>query len=198
MSSSVVHDADPIVVCGMAIRLPGGVKNTQDFWDLMINKKSGLIPIPKERWNLEGFYSSVPRWGTIQNKECYMFDDRDLTKFDASYFSCGEKEIERMDPMQRQLLEITRECLDNAGETNWRGQEVGCYVGNFSSDWQDDLSMDPHASGLYRGSGYLDFLQPNRVSYEFGWTGPRYSSPSPTTSLFLTHISLTGNWTLVC
>ena len=51
MSSSVANDADPIVICGMAIRLPGGVKNTRDFWDLMINKKSGLIPIPKERWN---------------------------------------------------------------------------------------------------------------------------------------------------
>lgn len=74
--------------------------------------------------------------------------------------------------MQRQLLEIARECLDNAGETDWNGKEIGCYVGNFSSDWQDSLSLDPHSGGLYRGSGYLDFLQPNRISYEFGWTGP--------------------------
>ncbi|EXF77657.1 polyketide synthase [Colletotrichum fioriniae PJ7] len=172
--SSEMDTSDPIAIVGMAVRLPGGVKNTEDFWNLMMNKQSGLIPIPKERWNSEGFYSPVAKWGTVQNKEAYMFSqaDNDLTKFDASYFTCGEKEIERMDPMQRQLLEIARECLDNAGETNWRGQEIGCYVGNFSSDWQDDLSMDPHASGLYRGSGYLDFLQPNRVSYEYGWTGP--------------------------
>ncbi|KAI8194760.1 Highly reducing polyketide synthase gloL [Colletotrichum sp. SAR 10_65] len=172
--SSEMDASDPIAIVGMAVRLPGGVRNTEDFWDLMMNKRSGLIPIPKERWNSEGFYSPVAKWGTVQNKEAYMFSqaDNDLTKFDASYFTCGEKEIERMDPMQRQLLEITRECLDNAGETNWRGEEIGCYVGNFSSDWQDDLSMDPHASGLYRGSGYLDFLQPNRVSYEYGWTGP--------------------------
>ncbi|TDZ16051.1 Highly reducing polyketide synthase gloL [Colletotrichum orbiculare MAFF 240422] len=167
-------ETDPIAIVGMAVRLPGGVRNTDNFWELMMNKRSGLIPIPKERWNSEGFYSPVARWGTVQNKEAYMFSqaDNDLTRFDASYFTCGEKEIERMDPMQRQLLEITRECLDNAGETGWRGEEIGCYVGNFSSDWQDDLSMDPHASGLYRGSGYLDFLQPNRVSYEYGWTGP--------------------------
>ncbi|OHF03968.1 polyketide synthase [Colletotrichum orchidophilum] len=172
--SSEMETSDPIAIVGMAVRLPGGVKNTEDFWNLMMNKQSGLIPIPKERWNSEGFYSPVAKWGTVQNKEAYMFSqaDNDLNKFDASYFTCGEKEIERMDPMQRQLLEIARECLDNAGETNWRGQEIGCYVGNFSSDWQDDLSMDPHASGLYRGSGYLDFLQPNRVSYEYGWTGP--------------------------
>ncbi|OBR04132.1 Polyketide synthase [Colletotrichum higginsianum IMI 349063] len=172
--SSDMDTSDPIAIVGMAVRLPGGVRNTEDFWNLMMDKRSGLIPIPKERWNSEGFYSPVAKWGTVQNKEAYMFSqaDNDLTKFDASYFTCGEKEIERMDPMQRQLLEIARECLDNAGETNWRGEEIGCYVGNFSSDWQDDLSMDPHASGLYRGSGYLDFLQPNRVSYEYGWTGP--------------------------
>ncbi|WYZ42233.1 hypothetical protein EsH8_V_001128 [Colletotrichum jinshuiense] len=171
---SDIGKSDPIAIVGMAVRLPGGIRNTEDFWNLMIEKRSGLIPIPKERWNTEGFYSPVPKWGTVQNKEAYMFSqaDNDLTKFDASYFTCGEKEVERMDPMQRQLLEIARECLDNAGETGWWGQEIGCYVGNFSSDWQDDLSMDPHASGLYRGSGYLDFLQPNRISYEYGWTGP--------------------------
>ncbi|KAJ4419139.1 Type I Iterative PKS [Gnomoniopsis sp. IMI 355080] len=159
-------ESNPIVICGMAVRLPGDIKNTQDFWELMMQKKSGLIPIPQSRWNLEGFYSPVQRWGTIRNKECYMLSDRDLAHFDASYFTCGEKEIEKMDPMQRQLLEIARECLDNAGEAETRNKKVGCYVGNFSSDWQDDLSMDPHASGLYRGSGYLDFLQPNRVSYD--------------------------------
>ncbi|KAJ0168676.1 Lovastatin diketide synthase LovF [Colletotrichum tanaceti] len=172
--SSDMDASDPIVIVGMAVRLPGGVRNTQDFWRLMMDKRSGLIPIPQERWNSEGFYSPAAKWGTVQNREAYMFSraDNDLAAFDASHFTCGEREIERMDPMQRQLLEIARECLDNAGETGWRGREIGCYVGNFSSDWQDDLSMDPHASGLYRGSGYLDFLQPNRVSYEYGWTGP--------------------------
>ncbi|KAF6792038.1 Lovastatin nonaketide synthase 2 [Colletotrichum sojae] len=166
--------SDPIAIVGMAIRLPGGVRNTQDFWNLMVEKRSGLIPIPKERWNSDGFYSPIAKWGTVQNKEAYMFkqEDIDFTKFDASFFTCGQQEIQRMDPVQRQLLEITRECLDSAGETRTRGRDIGCYVGNFGSDWQDDHCMDPHVSGVYRGAGYLDFLQPNRVSYEYGWTGP--------------------------
>ncbi|KAG8157912.1 hypothetical protein KVR01_012184 [Diaporthe batatas] len=157
----------------MAVRLPGGVMNTDDFWDLMINKKSGLIPIPKSRWNIDGSWSAEPQWGTIQNRDCYMFDSQvQLNTFDTSFFTCGKLESDRMDPMQRQLLEITKECLDSAGESRTRGEDVGCYVGTFSSDWQDDQSMDPHASGIYRGSGYLDFFQPNRISYEYGWTGP--------------------------
>ncbi|KZL81170.1 polyketide synthase [Colletotrichum incanum] len=165
-------EKDPIVICGMAARLPGGVSNTQDFWNLLVDGKSGLAPISGDRWQLEGFYSSTTRGGTIQNQECYLLNHIDLTRFDASHFTCGRKEIESMDPMQRQLLEITRECLDNAGETGWAGRRIGCFVGSFTSDWQDDLSMDPHHTGLYRGSGHLDFLQPNRISYEYGWTGP--------------------------
>ncbi|GKT88335.1 polyketide synthase [Colletotrichum tofieldiae] len=158
----------------MAVRLPGGVHNTSDFWNMLVNKKSGLTKIPKERWDNDGFYSDVPKWGTIQNQECYLLSDVDLKKFDTSFFTCGQAEAERMDPMQRQLLEITQECLDSAGETatSTMEKQVGCYVGTFSSDWQDDQSMDPHASGVYRGSGYLDFFQANRISYEYNWTGP--------------------------
>ncbi|KAF6806607.1 polyketide synthase, partial [Colletotrichum musicola] len=173
-NSTHAMGSDPIAIVGMAVRLPGGVRNTSDFWDMLINKKSGLTRIPKERWDNEGFYSEVPKWGTIQNKECYLLSDVDLKKFDTSFFTCGQQEAERMDPMQRQLLEITRECLDSAGETftSTIDKQVGCYVGTFSSDWQDDNSMDPHASGVYRGSGYFDFFQANRISYEYNWTGP--------------------------
>ncbi|KAK2013652.1 ketoacyl-synt-domain-containing protein [Colletotrichum eremochloae] len=166
--------SDPIAIVGMAVRLPGGVHTTSDFWDMLINKKTGLTKIPKERWDSEGFYSETPKWGTIQNRDCYLLSDVDLKKFDTSFFTCGQAEAERMDPMQRQLLEITRECLDSAGEvgTSTMDKRVGCYVGTFSSDWQDDQSMDPQASGVYRGSGYLDFFQANRISYEYNWTGP--------------------------
>lgn len=158
----------------MAARLPGGVATTGDLWQLMVEKRSGLKPIPPERFNRDGFYSRHPRSGTIQNRDCYMLGrEVDLTKFDASHFTSGRREIEAMDPMQRQLLEIARECLESAGEKGTFGTKVGCFVGSFTSDWQDDLSMDPHHTGLYRGSGHLDFLQPNRISYEYGWNGPR-------------------------
>ncbi|KZL70111.1 polyketide synthase [Colletotrichum tofieldiae] len=173
-SGNEAWQLDPIAITGMAVRLPGGVHNTSDFWNMLVNKKSGLTKIPKERWDNDGFYSDVPKWGTIQNQECYLLSDVDLKKFDTSFFTCGQAEAERMDPMQRQLLEITQECLDSAGETatSTMEKQVGCYVGTFSSDWQDDQSMDPHASGVYRGSGYLDFFQANRISYEYNWTGP--------------------------
>ncbi|KAF9697918.1 hypothetical protein EKO04_003961 [Ascochyta lentis] len=163
---------EPIAIVGLAIRLPGQVSNAQDLWKLMMEKKSGLVDVPRQRWNIDGFHSQVPKPGSVQNRQAYYLDHIDLEKFDASCFSFSPQEIERLDPMQRQLLEITRECLENAGEVGWRNKDIGCYVGQFSGDWLEENAMDPHTSGLYRGTGFADFFLPNRVSYEYGWTGP--------------------------
>jgi len=77
-----------------------------------------------------------------------------------------------MDPQARMLLEVTRECLDNAGETGYRGSRIGCYVGTFGDDWM----LLQAKEGLQATGGYrltVDLLLANRVSYEFDFRGPR-------------------------
>jgi acyl transferase domain-containing protein len=70
-------------------------------------------------------------------------------------------------------LEVVKECLDDAGEVDYRGQSVGCYVGTFGGDW---LLMA--AKGLAtQGGGYSvtgagDLMLANRVSYEYDLRGP--------------------------
>jgi hypothetical protein len=49
----------------------------------------------------------------------------------------GKAEIEQLDPMERQLLEIVQECLENAKETSWSCKNIGCFVKTFGEDWQD-------------------------------------------------------------
>ncbi|KAH4115563.1 hypothetical protein HBI55_203610 [Parastagonospora nodorum] len=170
--ANMCEQSEPIAIVGMALRLPGRVHSAEDLWEMLMSKKSGLIDIPKKRFNAEGFQSDTPMPGTMQTKHGYFLDDIDLTQFDASFFSFGHKEAERMDPAQRQLLEIAWECLENAGETDWRGKEIGCYVGSFGEDWLDENVMDPHMSGQYRAPGFMDFFLANRVSYEYNWGGP--------------------------
>jgi len=172
-SQAGVHFQEEIAIVGMACRLPGGVLNPDDFWNLLVNKKSGIGRVPKSRFDVDGFYSPVPKAGTLQSTQGYFLENVDLSKFDASFFSCSKKEVDRMDPLQRQLLEITWECLENAGETGWRGKHVGCYVGTMGQDWLDENVMDTHMSGGYRLAGFVDFILPNRVSYEYGFMGPR-------------------------
>ena len=77
-----------------------------------------------------------------------------------------------MDPQQRLALEIVYECLENAGVTNWRGQNIGCYMGSFGEDWLDLELKDDTNTNMYRMAGYSDFAISNRVSYEFGFKGP--------------------------
>lgn len=97
-----------------------------------MEKRSGLIPVPKDRWNIDGFYSEVPRLGTLQNKECYLLQE-DLTKFDASHFTCGGAEIEKMDPSEYffelifliQMVVLILECHSATPTSRNRARVLG-------------------------------------------------------------------------
>ncbi|KAI8317778.1 Highly reducing polyketide synthase [Colletotrichum sp. SAR11_240] len=51
---------DPVVVCGMAMRLPGGVSNADDFWDMLMQKRCASVPVPKDRFDISGLFLSAP------------------------------------------------------------------------------------------------------------------------------------------
>ncbi len=85
-----------------------------------------------------------------------------------------KNEAEKLDPQQRLLLEVVWECMENGGQTAWRGENIGCYVGVFGEDMWDLASRDTQNQGLYRITGSADFALANRVSYEYNLTGPRY------------------------
>jgi acyl transferase domain-containing protein len=85
------------------------------------------------------------------------------------------KEIEAMDPAQRLALEVVYECLQSAGvkTDEVRGKDVGVFVGTFGGDWGDLDSRDSQGYHMYRMTGQGDYMLANRVSYEFGFGGPR-------------------------
>ena len=85
----------------------------------------------------------------------------------------SKSEVEVLDPQQKQLLEVVHECLQNGGQVDYRGKSIGCFVGVFGEDWRDLDSKDSQNAGLYRITGYGDFVLANRVSYEFDFKGPR-------------------------
>ncbi|KAI8264278.1 Highly reducing polyketide synthase [Colletotrichum sp. SAR 10_77] len=84
---------DPVVVCGMAMRLPGGVSNADDFWDMLMQKRCASVPVPKDRFDISGYYSEKPRPGTMQTKKAYFLDHVQLDRFDASHFSYGRNGV---------------------------------------------------------------------------------------------------------
>ena len=161
---------EPIAICGMAMRLPGGIHDDQSFWDVLYNGKDMRSPIPPERYNAGGFSDVLGKKGAIKTQHGY-FLNHDLSSLDASFFTMTKTDLEKTDPQQRQILEVTRECLENAGEVDYRGKSVGCYVGTFGEDWLHSQSKENQTSGAFSGSG--DLMIANRVSYEFDFKGPR-------------------------
>lgn len=163
----------PLAVCGIGLRLPGGIRNTRDYWDLLVNGKDARGPVPDSRFNFNGFNDSLGAKDAIQSATGYFLDE-DLACFDTSFFSMTRKETEVCDPQQRQLLEVTREALDDAGELTYRGKDVGCYVGTFGDSWADIGLDEGQYSGAYILAGRDALMLSNRVSYEFDLKGPRY------------------------
>ena len=161
----------PIAVCGIALRLPGGVGTAEDLWDTISNKKDLRSLVPRSRYRREGFGNIHGNKGAIKTQHGY-FLDQDLACFDPSLFSLTEEEVKRADPQQRLLLEVVKECFENAGETNYRGSETGCYVGTFGEDWLQSQSKEDQHSGGYIMSGQVDLMLANRLSYENDLRGP--------------------------
>ncbi|RAH64406.1 type I polyketide synthase [Aspergillus aculeatinus CBS 121060] len=163
---------DLIAIVGMAMRLPGKVRNAEDFWRLLVEKRSGLCEVPPDRYNSDAFHDPDGKLGTIRAKQGYFLQEVDIRQFDNTVFTTSKKELQRLDPEQRQLLEVVYECFENAGTTSWRGSKVGCYVGVFGEDWLDLNAKETQHMGGYRFTGYGDFVLSNRVSYEFDLHGP--------------------------
>jgi acyl transferase domain-containing protein len=163
--------AFPIAIVGMAVRLPGGVNTTEKFWDMLINKRDGHCRVPKTRYAAEAFYDAT-RPGTVKTCHGYFLQE-DIGYIDRSFFSMSKTEAAKLDPQQRLLLEVVWECMESGGQTNWRGQSIGCYVGVFGEDWLEMSSKDTQHMDRFHVVSAGDFALSNRVSYEYDLRGPR-------------------------
>ncbi|KAL7934550.1 putative polyketide synthase [Trichoderma chlorosporum] len=160
-----------IAIVGIGLKLPGGITTTDEYWDLLVNKKSTRQQIPKHRFAAHAFESKLGTPGTLKSTYGHYLD-RDLEKWDATFFSMSKAEVEKLDPQQRLLLEVIWECMENGGQKNWRGRNIGCYVGVFGEDWLDLYAKDPQHLGTHRILTGGDFALSNRASYEYDLKGP--------------------------
>ncbi|RYO92343.1 hypothetical protein DL766_010347 [Monosporascus sp. MC13-8B] len=142
----------PIAVCGMACRLPGGISSPQELWDFLLSKGDARTPVPETRYNIRGYHFPTKKGGHTISEYGYFLDESvDLGALDTSVFPMPRSDLEHLDPQQRILLEVSRECLDDAGEVGWKGKNrYGAHYINTSHD----------------------FALSNRVSYEMDLRGP--------------------------
>ena len=171
MAASIDIPNTPIAICGMGVRLPGGIRSASDLFNFLVNKGDARNVVPKDRYNVEAYYDPEGKPGSVITKYGYYLDI-DLAQFDSTMFSISNAELAAMDPCQRLLLEVTREAFESAGETDFRGRNIGTFIGDFTEDWQDLQNVDLLNSAPYQLTGKGDFALSNRLAFEYDLLGP--------------------------
>ncbi|KAF7563661.1 hypothetical protein G7046_g476 [Stylonectria norvegica] len=163
----------PVAICGMACRLPGGIHSPSELWAFLNAGRDARGPVPSSRYNIAAYHSPNKKPGSVIAQQGYFLDaTNDLAALDTSFFSMPRSEVETLDPQQRLLLEVAREALDDSGETGWKGSNIGVYVGGYGQDWYDVSVRDTQAHGIYQVLGPHDFMLSNRLSHELDLHGP--------------------------
>ena len=176
MSQAEQPTREPLAIVGIGCRLPGGVSGPDSFWNLLMEGKSGIVPVPEDRWNRERWHhNNVEIPGKMITKWGGFIHDHD--QFDAQFFGISPREALRMDPQQRWLLETAYESLEDAGipAPSLRGHDVGVFVGIASNDYANVAQSDPKNVDVHTNSGSTLSIASNRISYLMDFKGPAVS-----------------------
>ncbi|MER6127374.1 type I polyketide synthase [Streptomyces sp. NPDC001795] len=186
---------EPIAVVGVGLRFPGGNTDLDGFADFLRNGRSGIGPVPEDRWDVPAFAADEEtELGRIRTTGGGFLDQVD--RFDAQFFNISPKEAQYVDPQQRLLLETAWEALENANinPTALRNGNGGVYVGASSVDYALEMTdlayedLDGHLA-----SGTTAFPLSGRLSYFLGLHGPCMSVDTACASaLTALHLAVEG------
>ncbi|MFJ3720094.1 SDR family NAD(P)-dependent oxidoreductase [Streptomyces sp. NPDC090057] len=184
---------EPVAIVGIGLRFPGGSGSPDEFDAFLREGRSGIGPIPRDRWDVEAFTPEGPDdKGKIIAKAGGFLDRIDL--FDAGFFNISPKEARYMDPQQRLLLETAWQALEHAGidPAPLRRGNGGVYIGASSIDYALELDSLPYEElDGHLASGITMFPLSGRLSYFLGWRGPSMSVDTAcSSSLVALHLAV--------
>ncbi|RDW80301.1 polyketide synthase-nonribosomal peptide synthetase-1 [Coleophoma cylindrospora] len=165
---------EDIAIVGMACKLPGGVDSPSQLWNLLVEAQSGQASFPSPRSSSISYIDDRP--GSMHMKGGYFLRDADVRSFENGFFGINNMEAQYMDPQQRKLLETVYEAFESGGVRleDVSGANVGCYVGNFTMDFQQMQLRDSEYLHRYSATGLGTTILGNRVSHVFNLQGPSF------------------------
>ncbi|KAL4790506.1 hypothetical protein BDV19DRAFT_393987 [Aspergillus venezuelensis] len=187
------YQTEPIAIIGTACRFPGDSNTPSSLWSLLKHPRDVSSEIPKDRFNINGYYTPTVKQGKITTKHTYFLSD--IKSFDAGFFQIPPAEAESIDPQQRLLLETVYESLEDAGLTidGLRGSDTSVYIGIMSVDYLDIIQTDVDTLPKYTGSGISRSIDANRISYFFDWNGPSMTIDTAcSSSMTALHLAVQG------
>ncbi|RKN37847.1 type I polyketide synthase, partial [Streptomyces hoynatensis] len=176
----------------MSCRLPQA-ESPAAFWELLRGGRSGITPVPPDRWNAEELFDAdVSAPGKANTRRGGFLDD--VAGFDSDFFGISPREAAMMDPQQRLVLELGWEALEDAGiiPAELAGTRAGVFVGAI---W-DDYAIRLYRQGLsaitrHTVTGLHRSIIANRLSYTLGLHGPSLTvDAAQSSSLVSVHLAV--------
>jgi acyl transferase domain-containing protein/acyl carrier protein len=188
---------EPIAIIGIGCRLPGGVRNPDDLWKVLVAGVDAITDIPEDRWLLPAMYHPDPtRPGRTYSRWGGFVDEVD--KFDAQFFDVSPREAGALDPQHRWLLEVTYQAVEDAGLSlaALNGKRAGVYIGASTLDYGGMILLNDFATiDAYSAFGANLWGAPNRISYFFNLVGPSLAVDSAcSSSLVAAHLGCQSIW----
>ncbi|NLY00840.1 MAG: SDR family NAD(P)-dependent oxidoreductase [Rhodopirellula sp.] len=167
--------AEPIAIIGMACRLPGA-PDLDAYWRLLVERRSAILEVPTDRWDIDAFYDPRPDIPGKINSRWGGFVER-VGEFDPLFFGITPREAGKMDPQQRLLLEVAWEALENGclAPERMAGSNTGVYIGIGGTDYSKlPAHYDNYFEHIdaYGGTGNALSIAANRLSYILDLRGP--------------------------
>ncbi len=205
-TETMVIDSDtcrpePIAICGIGCRLPGGANSAQSFWELLRDGQDAIGDIPADRWDLSLHFDADAQKPLHQHVRRGGFIDG-IDQFDPAFFGISPREAVCMDPQQRLLLEVAWQAIEDAGQPleTIRGQNVAVFIGISSADYssllwlsEEDYAIPDNEPFVLPGN--TGCIAANRLSYFFDFKGPSLSVDTAcSSSLVAVHLACESIW----
>ena len=192
---------EPIAIVGIGCRFPG-VNGTEAFWRLLTEEIDAIREAPQDRVEVEGIYDARPGTPGKITSRMGGFLDR-VDEFDASFFHISPREALKMDPQQRNLLEVVWEALEDGGQVPEKlsGSATGVFIGACASDYEDIqyYLRSREEIDLYVSTGTSRSVLSGRISYAFDLRGPSMTIDTAcSSSLVAVHLACQSLWSSEC
>ncbi|MCK1798656.1 SDR family NAD(P)-dependent oxidoreductase, partial [Streptomyces sp. XM4193] len=165
---------DPVVIVGMACRMPGGVDTPDALWQMLADGEDRITGFPTDRgWDLDALFGGgQDNRGVSATKRGGFLHD--VADFDAGFFGISPREALAMDPQQRILLETSWEAVERAGidPAGLRGSATGIFVGTTGQDYANLVMTSREDVEGHASTGLATSVISGRVSYALGLEGP--------------------------
>ena len=157
-----------IAIVGASCRLPRNVRDKVQLWEMLKAGRDVITRGTRLEWppdiDIENEHRGINFGGFLD----------EIDAFDAGFFRISRREAELMDPQQRIMLELTWECIEDAGYSprTLSGSRTGVFIGASGSDYHSLLIGNSVAIEAHQVIGTSMAVLPNRISYFYDLNGP--------------------------